>query len=271
MEKALLIVSFGTTCPEALERDIVPVERAIQEALPEYVPLRAFGSGMIARKLRQRDGVVIPTVAEALEALRAQGVRELLVQPTFLLRGREYDMLMRQLGDAAQWFPCIRVGRPLLSAAEDYLALAAELARRFPREEGTLVLMGHGTEHHANAAYSILEAALCREGQNHILIGTVEGDPSLDTLCRRLLAEGVGRVRLMPLMLVAGDHAVNDMASEASGSWRNRLQAQGIEARCILRGLGSWEFVQKLYAAHALEAASSREGLDIPGKDDKLR
>ena len=82
-----------------------------------------------------------------------------------------------------------------------------------------MVLMGHGTEDHANAAYSILEAALCREGQNHILIGTVEGDPSLDTLCRRLLAEGVGRVRLMPLMLVAGDHAVNDMASEASGSW----------------------------------------------------
>lgn len=79
------------------------------------------------------------------------------------------------------------MGRPLLSAAEDYLALAAELARRFPREEGPLVLMGHGTEHHANAAYSILEAALCREGQNHILIGTVEGDPSLDTLCRRLL------------------------------------------------------------------------------------
>lgn len=180
MEKALLIVSFGTSCPEVLERDIVPVERAIQEALPEYVPLRAFGSGMIARKLRQRDGVVIPTVAEALEALR-------------------------------------------------------------------------------------------REGQNHILIGTVEGDPSLDTLCRRLLAEGVGRVSLIPLMLVAGDHAVNDMASEASGSWKSRLQAQGIEARCILRGLGSWEFIQKLYAAHALEAASSREGLDIPGKDDKLR
>ena len=100
---------------------------------------------------------------------------------------------------------------------------------------------------------------------------TEEGDPSLDTLCRRLLAEGVGRVRLMPLMLVAGDHAVNDMASEASGSWKSRLQAQGIEARCILRGLGSWEFIQKLYAAHALEAASSREGLDIPGKDDKLR
>ena len=198
-------------------------------------------------------------------------VEEHLVQPTFLLRGREYDMLMRQLGDAAQWFPCIRVGRPLLSAAEDYLALAAELARRFPREEGPLVLMGHGTEHHANTAYSILEAALCREGQNHILIGTVEGDPSLDTLCRRLLAEGVGRVRLMPLMLVAGDHAVNDMASEASGSWKSRLQAQGIEARCILWGLGSWEFIQKLYAAHALEAASSREGLDIPGKDDKLR
>ena len=95
MEKALLIVSFGTSCPEVLERDIVPVERAIQEALPEYVPLRAFGSGMIARKLRQRDGVVIPTVAEALEVLRGQGVRELLVQPTFLLRGREYDMLMR--------------------------------------------------------------------------------------------------------------------------------------------------------------------------------
>lgn len=252
--KALLIVSFGTSFPEALDRDIVPVENALAAAFPEYQPVRAFGSGMIIRKLKARDGVEIDTVSQALEKLCAQGVTELLVQPTFLIHGVEYDRLVEAVQAYRDRFLSLRLGRPLLSLTEDYIALAQGIAAEYPAEKGTLILMGHGTEHYANSAYPALESVLRNEGQTHVHVSAVEGYPDIDLLCRRMQAQSVTAATLAPLMLVAGDHATNDMASDEPDSWKSRLQEAGVEARCIIRGLGSYPFIQEMFVKHAMQA-----------------
>lgn len=265
-KKGLLMVSFGTAHPEALERDLGPVERAIQGALPEYLPVRAFGSGKVAQALRQREGMTVPTVREALEWLRQQGVRELVVQSAFLLPGKEDALLLEELGQVKSWFSSLRVGRPLLGSREDCLELAAGLAEVFPREKGPVVLMGHGTERPGNEAYSALAAAL----PEHLHLGIMEGEPGPEAVCHTLRSLGVQRVTLAPLLLAAGSHARREMASGRPDSWKSKLEAAGIQAECLLRGLGSRDFVQQMFARHALEAVSTEPTLDFSGIVDKL-
>lgn len=250
-KKGLLIVSFGSSHLEAVRRDIQPMEAALEAGFPDYVTQKAFASGVIRRKLLQRDGLVIPSVRSALESLQQQGVQELLVQPTFLLRGREYDALIEEIAGVQDRFAQIRMGNPLLSDQEDLDALAAGLAKAYPRERGALLLMGHGTDHEADRVYDALETAL---GQEHIFLATVEGKRTLEDVLPRLLEQGVKRVTLAPLMLVAGDHAQNDMASSRPDSWKSRLEGAGIQADCRLQGLGSLGFVQERFLHHAMQA-----------------
>lgn len=251
-KKALLVVSFGTCAPEALERDLVPVEETVSAALPEYVPFRAFESGVIIQKRKAGNRLAISSVPEALTRLREQGFAEVLVQPAFLLHGREHSRLLGELEGAKGWFSSLRVGEPLLSAPADDLELAAGLAESFPAEKGPVLLMGHGTGQDGNQGYSGLAAALAP----HMLLGVMEGSPGLDALIPRLRERGIGQLTLVPLMLAAGSHAETDMASNAPHSWKTRLAAAGIRADCVLRGLGSRSFVQKMFARHAVEAAS---------------
>lgn len=253
-EKGLLIVSFGTSYPDALERDIVPVEKAIAAAFPDFTAQRAFFSGMIIRKLKTRDGIQIDTVSEALEKMAQVGIDEVLIQPTFLIHGIEYDGMMEAVQEAKGRFRSVRVGRPLLSLTGDYLALAEGIAEIFPKERGTLVLMGHGTEHYANAAYPALETVFRKLGQSHVFVGAVEGYPDIDLVCRELMQVSTGKATLTPLMLVAGDHANNDMASDEPDSWKNRLLAVGVKPECVIRGLGSYSLVQAMFADHARES-----------------
>lgn len=252
---AILVASFGTTHLDALARCIAATEHAIAARFPEHPVYRAFTSGMVIRRLKERHGIAVDTVAEALARMEADGFRRAAVQPTLLLGGIEYE----QLAHAAQGRPGLRtaVGRPLLADAADCAAIASILMAENPLRAGdALLLMGHGTEHTANDIYRILQETFDQKGYRAFL-GTVEGTPSFADAVSRLSASGATRAKLLPLLFVAGDHAKNDMAGGQEGSFLQRALAAGVQAEPILRGLGESEAVQALYAERA--AAALRE------------
>ena len=260
-EKAVLVVSFGTSHLDTLEKTIVPIEGDIAAALPDRTLRRAFTSGMILRKLERRDGLHIDNVSQALERLAGEGVRDVTVQPTHIMNGEEYDKLLAQAEPYRGQFGRLAIGRPLLSTEEDYRETAQALLEVLPeRESGTaLLFMGHGTEHFANSAYCQLEYLLHDLGRTDVLVGTVEGYPGFGEALRRLAERPeVRRMVLYPLMVVAGDHAKNDLAGPEPDSWRSQLEAKGYEVSCVLSGLGEYPGIRRVFVRHALEAAEDR-------------
>lgn len=252
MNQALICVSFGTTVPAA-RQEIEAVERALSAAAPDRKMVRAFTSGMIRRILKER-GETVYSLPEALEALRQEGTEDVFVQPTHFLCGIEYDKLRAEAGAARQNFARLRVGRPLLASTRDLRALAETVAALYPaRQDGAVVLMGHGSAHFANVVYPALQTIFELGGRPDIRVGTVEGWPALAEVRRSLEQMKVRRVHLAPLMLVAGDHARNDMAGEGPDSWQTVLEQDGYAVTATLEGLGRCEAVQALYAAHLRE------------------
>ena len=253
-DKALLAVSFGTTVPGA-EAAIAHTEAALREASPAREFRRAYTSRIICRKLA-REGRPVPTPEEALEELGAGGVRDVLIQPTHLTPGDEYDKLCRIAEGYRARFETMRIAKPLISSPEDLLAVAdAVLAHYPPQENQALLLMGHGSEHIANMIYPALQTAFRLRGASRVFVGTVEGWPELADCLTFLRRSPCRSVLLAPLMLVAGDHAQNDMAGEEPDSWKSLLEAEGFEVRCHLEGIGMWDEVCALACAHARAAA----------------
>lgn len=258
MKKALLAVSFGTSHLDTLEKNIAAIESELADALPDRRLLRAFTSGMIIKKLRERDGVQIPNVAQALEQLAAEHYTDVLIQPTHVLNGEEFDKLCAQAQPYAGRFERLRFGAPLLTTVEDYRALIDAVLLSLPekRDDTDVVFMGHGTEHHANAVYAMLDYMFRDLGREDVHIGTVEGYPALDEVRRRVAErKTVKNVILMPLMIVAGDHAKNDLAGENADSWKSVFQRDGYAVACILSGLGENGAVRKIFVDHARAAA----------------
>lgn len=241
-EQAIVITSFGTSVPEA-RTGIASVEKVLAAAAPDYACVRAFTSPTIRRILEDR-GERVPSLTGALEALLAQGVRRVIVQPTHLLYGYEYDKLKAEAEAMADHFGDLTVGRPLLADNRDIQRFALRLSQDHPAAEGAaVVFMGHGTGHFANAVYPALQTALDLLGREDLYIGTVEGWPAFGDILRQLEADGPRRVELLPLMLVAGDHARNDMA----GDWKPRLEQAGHTVTCSFVGLGELGWVQEMY------------------------
>lgn len=252
MKRAAVLLSFGTSVEEARQRDIAPVEEALRGCTE--LPCRTAYTSPTIRGIWGKRGVRIPSLAEALDALAAEGVEEAAVQPTHLLYGFEYESIRKTVEEKKGLFAALHLGRPLLGGTEDVQAMAGILAGLCPAGGGAAyIFLGHGTEHFANMAYPALQTALEHLGRADILVGTVEGWPGYGEVRKALEARRADRVRLMPLMLVAGDHARNDMAGEGPGSWRSRLERDGLQVECCLRGLGSRGPVQALYAAHFCE------------------
>ena len=246
MKKALVITSFGTSVPEA-RAGITAVEEALADAVPGCPWVRAFTSPTIRRILAGR-GEAVPSLPEALADLRNKGARRVVVQPTHLLYGLEYDKLKAGVEALSGGFETLAVGRPLLADTGDIRRFARCLSRDCPAEAGgAVVFMGHGTEHFANAAYPALQTALRLEGREDVYIGTVEGWPGLADILRQL--GGPRRVKLLPLMLVAGDHARNDMA----GTWKQALEEAGHTVSCSFTGLGELPWVQEMYRERLLD------------------
>lgn len=252
--KGILLVSFGSTHERARKEEIDAVAERMQAAFPDALLVQAYTSGMIRRALAKR-GVEVPSVSDALDEMLAQGVTDLLVQPTHIMPGDEHGRMLDAVKEKQGLFARVCVGDPLLATDADVAALVAIVGDRFSRAADTaVVLMGHGSENFANVVYAALDYRFKAVGRDDVYVGTVEAYPSIDDVMERMAPHGYARVVLAPLMLVAGDHAVNDMAGDEEDSWSSVLGAAGYETQCFVEGLGALAGVQDLYVAHARSA-----------------
>lgn len=256
MKKGILIVSFGTSHMDTLEKTIAVIERYAAEKFPDYIIYRAFTSTVIIRKLRRNQGIEVDTIEKALDRMAADGVEEVIVQPTHIINGIENDAMNDILEKRRHMFRRMCTGRPLLSSVDDYKkSVHAVMAQTELSDDEMLILMGHGTDHHANSAYPTLEYTFHALGYTQVLVGTVESFPELQNVLSRLEVSGKKKTVLMPFMFVAGDHAKNDMAGKED-SWKSRLEEEGYQVRVVLKGLGEFEGIRKLFAEHIEEAAA---------------
>ena len=278
-ENELLVVSFGTSFNESRATDIGGIEKALQAAYPDWSVRRGFTAQIIINHVQARDGEVIDNVAQALARAKENGVKNLLIQPTHLMHGAEYDELMEAVKAAAGDFETVRVAEPLLGeVGEDATdinddketvakAVVAEAVKTAgfdsidaAAEDGTaFVFMGHGTAHVAKVTYSQMQAQMNELGYKNVFVGTVEGEPE-ETSCENIIAAvkdaGYKKVILRPLMVVAGDHANNDMAGDEEDSWKSMFTADGgfEKVDTQIEGLGRIPEVQALYVEHAEDA-----------------
>ncbi|MGN0158396.1 MAG: sirohydrochlorin cobaltochelatase [Brotaphodocola sp.] len=278
-ENEILVVSFGTSFNDSRVADIKGIEDALQEANPDWSVRRAFTAQIIINHIQARDEECIDNMDQALERAAANGVKNLVVQPTHLMHGSEYDEMMECLEAYQNQFETIKVAEPLLGEVgndasvinDDKKAVAEILTAEAvnvagyesldaAKEDGTaFVFMGHGTSHTAKVSYSQMQAQLDALGYDNVFVGTVEGEPE-ETACEAVIeavaAAGYTKVILRPLMVVAGDHANNDMAGEDEDSWISMFLASGKfeSAEAQIAGLGSIAGIQNLYVEHTAEA-----------------
>lgn len=263
VKPVLLAVSFGTSYNESRDITIGAIEEALQAAYPDYEVRRAFTSQIIIDILAERESLEIDNVTEAMERLLSDGVKDVVVLPTHIMSGYEYDDVVAEVSAYADQFDSLKIGSPLLNTDDDYDAVIAALAEETAdcNTDGTaIVLMGHGTEHAANATYATLQQKLTDAGCTNYFVGTVEAEPSLDEVLAAVQQTDANKVVLLPLMIVAGDHATNDMAGNEDDSWKTVFQNAEYEVECVLRGMGEYEGIQQLFVKHA-EAAMEQDGL----------
>ena len=278
-ENEILVVSFGTSFNDSRVADIKGIEDALQVANPDWSVRRAFTSQIIINHIQARDGEYIDNVDQALERALNNGVKNLVVQPTHLMHGAEYDELMETVEAYEKQFESVKIAEPLLGevgadAAEvnaDKKAVAEAIVSETVKTAGydsldmaagdgvAFVFMGHGTSHTAKVSYSQMQTQMDDLGYSNVFIGTVEGEPE-ETSCEAVIdavsQKGYKKVILRPLMVVAGDHANNDMAGDDEDSWKSMFEAFGkfdsIETQ--ISGLGSTAAIQQIYVAHTKEA-----------------
>ncbi len=255
MKKALLAISFGTSYPETRKKNIEACEQQLADAFGDRDLFRAFTSGMIIRKLEQRDGLKIDTPCQALSKLLELGYEDVAIQSLHVIKGDEYEKIVREIEKFRPYFKRLVLGAPLLSHFDDYQQLIVAIQHQLPEldENEYAVFMGHGATHHAFSSYACLDHLLVGRGFP-IRVGAVESYPGIDLIIKELTAKKVSKVHLMPLMLVAGDHAINDMASDEEDSWKTQLEEAGVCAVPWLQGLGENRLVRQMFVNH-LKAA----------------
>lgn len=276
-EKELLVVSFGTSFNDSRVADIKSIEDALQEANPDWSVRRAFTAQIIINHIQARDGEKIDNMEQALERAVANGVKQLVVQPTHLMHGAEYDEMCAAIDKVRDQFDSVEIAEPMLGEVgndatvinADKEAVAKAVVAAALEESGyettaaakdagvAYVLMGHGTAHVAKVTYSQMATQMDKLGYENVFIGTVEGEPE-DTSCEAVIEAvknaGYTTVVLRPLMVVAGDHANNDMAGADDDSWKTMFEAAGFTVNCQISGLGRIADVQALYVAHTKAA-----------------
>lgn len=256
-ENELLVVSFGTSYNDSRRLTIGAIEEAMEDAFPDYSVRRAFTSQIIIDHIKSRDNVAIDNVSEALDRAVENGVKNLVVQPTHLMNGLEYTDLVEEIAGYSDAFEKVVVGEPLLTSDGDFQAVTeaiTEATAEYDDGETAICFMGHGTEADSNAVYSKMQDLLSEAGYVNYFVGTVEAAPSLDDVLATVQQGEYKKVVLEPLMIVAGDHANNDMAGDEEGSWKTTFEDAGYEVTCVLRGLGELEGIQQLFVEHARAA-----------------
>ena len=284
-ENELLVVSFGTSFNGSRAADIKGIEDALQAAYPDWSVRRAFTAQIIINHVQARDGEKIDNMDQALERAVANGVKNLVVQPTHLMHGAEYDEMCEAVEQYRDKFDSVAIAEPLLGEVgedaavinADKEAVAAAITAEAVKTAGyddaaaaaadgtAFVFMGHGTSHTAKISYSQMQTAMQTLGYDNVFIGTVEGEPE-DTACDAVIEKvkeaGYTKVILRPLMVVAGDHANNDMAGAEDDSWLSQFQASGdfASVECQIAGLGEIEDIQQRYIEHTKAAIDSLNG-----------
>ena len=284
-DNELLVVSFGTSFNDSRVKDIKGVEDALQAAYPDWSVRRAFTAQIIINHVQARDGEKIDNMQQAMDRAVANGVKNLVVQPTHLMHGAEYDEMMEMIDDYRDKFESVAVAEPLLGEVgadatvinEDKEAVAKAVTAEAvatagydsveaAAKDGTaFVFMGHGTSHTAKISYSQMQTVMQTLGYDNVFIGTVEGEPestSCENVIEAVKAAGYTKVVLRPLMVVAGDHANNDMAGADEDSWLSQFEASGAfdSVDCQIAGLGGVADVEQLYIAHTKAAIDSLNG-----------
>ena len=258
-EKELLVVSFGTSYNDSRRLTIGGIENRLEKDFPEWSVRRGFTSQIIIDHVLKRDNVKIDNVKEALDRAIDNGVKTLLVQPTHLMHGFEYTDLVDELAEYADAFDKVIVGEPLLNSDEDFSAVAdiiTEATKEYDDGKTAVCFMGHGTEADSNEVYARMQEVLLDKGFEHTYVGTVEAEPSVEDVLEAVQQGGYERVVLRPLMIVAGDHANNDMAGDDEDSWKSIFEGSGYEVVCVVEGLGQLEGIQELFSQHVQDALS---------------
>ena len=291
-ENELLVVSFGTSFNDSRAEDIGGIEKALQKAYPDWSVRRAFTAQIIINHVQARDGEKIDNMDQALQRAVDNGVKNLIVQPTHLMHGAEYDELSEAVASYSDKFESVSIAEPLLGevgSADDSVnsdkeavakAVTAEAVKTAgyesldaAKEDGTaFVFMGHGTSHTAKISYSQMQSQMNVLGYDNVFIGTVEGEPE-DTACEAVIEKiqeaGYKKVILRPLMVVAGDHANNDMAGDDDDSWKSQFEASGVfdSIETQIAGLGQIPVIQDLYVSHT-HAAMEELGTSATSSSD---
>ncbi len=259
-ETELLVASFGTSFNDNRRLTIGAIEAAMEEAFPALSIRRGFTSQIIIDHIKRRDGVSIDSITEALDRAAENGVKKLVVQPTHLMDGLEYQEVVDAVAQYSDAFEKVVVGAPLLSSDQDFAVVAAAMAEStasYNDGKTAICFMGHGTEAASNAIYPKMQQVMTDAGYTNYFIGTVEATPTQKDVLAAVQAGDYTRVILQPMMIVAGDHANNDMAGNEADSWKTVFENEGFQVECILRGLGELEPIQDLLIAHAQAAVDS--------------
>ena len=276
-KKAILVVSFGTTYADTRKVTIEAVEEKIRAAFPEYAVRSAFTSRIIIKKVADRDGIKFDTEKQALDKLKADGFTEVIIQPLHIEAGDEYEKVRRAAEPYIQSnaFAKLKIGRPILyymgqeEKPDDYLTAIQAVQTQLPKPKSdeAVVWMGHGGVNPSNAAYALLQMKMEDAGLKNNFIFTVEGYPTLKNVVEKLKQNNVKKVTLMPFMVVAGDHANNDMAGDEKDSAKSILLQAGIKADAYLHGLGENAGIQNIYVQHVKDAIENKyqeRGKDKP-------
>ena len=252
MKKAILVVSFGTSYLDTLEKTIERAEKQIRDNFSEYDIYRAFTSHMIIRKLKEKYEIFVDKPEEMLEKLYEDGYEEVIMQPLHMIPGEEFIYINKIADTFKEKFEVLKVGRPIFyyqgieELPQDY-SLFIEATKELYEENNAVILMGHGTAHPANSVYGCLQAVFEDEGYDNVFVTTVEGYPNFENVISRVKRKNISEVTVAPLMVVAGDHARNDMASDDDESLKSMLEAEGIKVNVHLKGLGENERFNALY------------------------
>ena len=259
-DNELLAVSFGTSFNDSRRLTIGAIENDLETAFPDYSVRRGFTANIVIDHVQRRDGILIDDLNAALQRAADNGVKNLVIQPTHLMNGLEYDEIVDTAANYSDAFDKVVFGAPLLTSDDDFNRVAKAITdwtSEYDDGETAICFMGHGTEADSNSVYSKMQDTLTNMGFANYYVGTVEATPSLDDVLAKVKEGNYKRVVLEPLMVVAGDHANNDMAGDEDGSWKTTFENEGYEVVCLLRGLGENEAIRQIYVDHAQAAIDS--------------
>lgn len=257
MKRGILIVSFGTTYKETREKNIEKLAETVRDTFPDWVIYQAYSSNKVRSILKKRDDITVLSTKEALIRMQEEGIAKVTVLPTHIIDGIENNLMKQAIETERHLFQEISIANALLEGEKDYKLTANALWQEIKgiANNDPVIFMGHGSSHEADSSYELLELELRAMSGKDIYIATVEGSTTIEAVVERLNAVSSvrGRVLLLPFMLVAGDHATNDMAGDED-SFAALLKEEGYQPECILKGIGEYEAVRNIYIRHLREA-----------------